>query len=60
MIFKGKGKTFDKPTIFTTEEEFLFGDRLIPAGSECKQFETMNYGWTIAKTPKGKQIIAKE
>lgn len=60
-MFHGKNKTMSNPKRFTTPAEFVFGGKTIPAGSEVKQFETRNFGWTLWKSPsETKWHIARE
>lgn len=56
----GKGRTQTNPARFVNEKEFLFGGRTIPAGCKCTQYETRNFGWTIAKREGHPSIVAKE
>lgn len=59
-IWKGKGKKMAKAAKFVADKDFFFGGRLIPKGSECKQWETSNFGWTSWKDPTGALHLAKE
>jgi hypothetical protein len=61
MDFRGKRCTMRKPARWTALNDFYsWGGRLIPKGSEIKQFETRNFGWTVWTEPNGAVHIAKQ
>lgn len=58
-IWQGKGRTSQNAYKFTNDQDLTFTDiygrtYIIPAGSEIKQFETINRGWNIWRDPNGK------
>jgi hypothetical protein len=64
--FKGKGKTINNPTLWTTEETYYiirgqYIINVIPKGTSVKQFETINKGWTLWRSSDNKHwhIISK-
>ena len=60
--WRGKGRSFKRQAKFIAPHDFMFGGKLIPKGSEVKQCETENFGWTFWKeSPDQKNWhIAKE
>jgi len=57
-IWRGAGKTLKNPAKFTSPG-FTFGGKHFPKGVEVKQFETRDFGWTIARVDK-KTVIGKD
>jgi len=59
-LWQGKGKKLDAPAKFTADKDFMFGGKLVAKGSEVKQWETQNFGWTSWRSPDGVLHLAKE
>jgi hypothetical protein len=59
-VWLGKGKTMRNPAKFIAEKDFYFGGKLIPNGTQCRQFETRDFGWTSYTGSDGKIHLAKE
>lgn len=45
--FIGTDRDKYDPVLTVTDQDYMWGDRLIPAGSETKQFETDSSSWVI-------------
>lgn len=60
VTWRGKGKTFGRPAVFTAGKDFMFGGQVVVKWSVVKQFETKNFGFTSWVTPKGEKRLAKE
>jgi hypothetical protein len=61
-IFPFIGIDRDKydPAVTVTDQDYTWGDRVIPAGSETKQFETDSSSWVIWKQPDGVTGVKKK
>jgi hypothetical protein len=60
LTFIGIDRDKSDPAVTVTDQDYLWGDRLIPAGSETKQFETDVSSWVIWKQPDGATGIKKQ
>lgn len=60
LTFIGIGHDKSDPAKTITDQDYLWGNRLIPAGSETKQFETDVSSWVIWNQPDGAIGIKKQ
>lgn len=60
LSFIGTARDKSDPAVTITDQDYLWGDRLIPAGSETKQFETDASAWVIWKQPDGATGVKKQ
>jgi len=60
LPFSGTGRDKAGPSTTVTDQDYLWDDRVIPAGSETKQFETDVSSWVIWKQPDGVTGIKKQ
>lgn len=58
--FRGSGLTIKNPAVWRNTFTVLFGGKTIPVGSELRQFETDNFGWTVWTDSEGNRGTAKE
>jgi hypothetical protein len=58
--FQGTGYDKAEPFETTTDQDYLWNKRLIPAGSTTKQFQTDVSSWVAWKRPDGTTGLAAE